>query len=437
MAECGGWVRATASGRHCGLWLVGTGAAAIAAVIIAGLLKAPCVGVWTEQAQGRWLCYNDITSLYINRGMTFPAAPYHSYAFEYPALTAMFAYAAAALAAGYGHLAIGAHLTAASTAAAYYVVSMTGLAACALAVVYCVDQLAAPRRRAAIVMLAIPSLALAAFINWDLLAVALATAAMLAWQRHNPAMAGLLIGLGAAAKLYPVLLLFPILLICIRTRELRTWATVTLSAVTAWVAVNAPFVLAPGYRRGWTLFYTFSASRHADRGTLWFILENLGLRWAGKLSAQNVGYALLFAACLAMIAVLAIRAARPPELADLALLTIAAFLLTGKAWSPQYVLWLLPLVVLSVRSRPAIIAWAAAELAYFVAINWFALQPFPAPLRISTGTFTLICIVRWLALAMVCGVGLRRILRGETVTDARRLPGRWAIRSLAQAWRAG
>jgi uncharacterized membrane protein len=53
-----------------------------------------------------------------------------------------------------------------------------------------------------------------------------------------------------------------------------------------------------------------------------------------------------------------------------AFLVVAAFLMTNKVYSPQYMLWLLPLLVLA---RPRWRDWlifSAGELIYFVAIWW-------------------------------------------------------------------
>jgi uncharacterized membrane protein len=387
------------------IWLWVSLAAGAVVLIVAGLIKMPCAATGVAmQTRNSWLCYSDVNALYQGRPMVFPATPYHSYMFEYPALTAIFAYAAAAGTAAASHLLLGvAHLTMASTVTTYDVITMTGLGACGLAAVYCLYRLAEPRRRPVILMLAMPVFALAAYVNWDLPAVALTAAAMLAWQRRNPALAGAFIGLGAAAKFYPALLLFPLLLICIRARQIRAFGKLAACAVAVWALVNIPFVLAPGYRRGWALFYAFSADRLADRGTMWFILAHLGQHWAAGLRTVNLGYAGCFAGCLVAIAALALRARQTPELADLMLLTISAFLLTGKAWSPQFVLWLIPLAALCVRRTALLVAWATVELAYFVAINWYAVEPLPTPVPISTGVFVTVSILRWIALAAVCG----------------------------------
>ena len=63
-------------------------------------------------------------------------------------------------------------------------------------------------------------------------------------------------------------------------------------------------------------------------------------------------------------------APRRPRIGAVFFLVMAAFLLTNKVYSPQYMLWLLPFVVLA---RPVWRDWlifTAGELIYFVAIWW-------------------------------------------------------------------
>ena len=70
------------------------------------------------------------------------------------------------------------------------------------------------------------------------------------------------------------------------------------------------------------------------------------------------------------IAALILVAPRRPRIGQVMFLVIVAFLLTNKVYSPQYVLWLLPFVVLA---RPVWRDWlilTAGELAYFGAIWW-------------------------------------------------------------------
>src|SRR4051812_38554411 len=61
-----------------------------------------------------------------------------------------------------------------------------------------------------------PALLLTGLVNWDLVAVVFVAGALWAWRREKPLLTGVLIGLGTAAKLYPLFLLGGILVICLR-----------------------------------------------------------------------------------------------------------------------------------------------------------------------------------------------------------------------------
>src|SRR5207237_9215966 len=64
-----------------------------------------------------------------------------------------------------------------------------------------------------------PTLLIYGFVNWDLIAVALATGATLLFLRRRDGWAGALLGLGTAAKLFPVLFLVPFAADRLRRRE--------------------------------------------------------------------------------------------------------------------------------------------------------------------------------------------------------------------------
>ena len=95
-----------------------------------------------------------------------------------------------------------------------------------------------------------PAFALTATINWDLLAVALtAVGACCCGPAAGRLAAGVLIGLATAAKLYPVLLLRPLLLLCLRAGQAAGLLADRLgAAAVAWLVVNLP-VMAAGLAR--------------------------------------------------------------------------------------------------------------------------------------------------------------------------------------------
>ena len=69
--------------------------------------------------------------------------------------------------------------------------------------------------------------------------------------------------------------------------------------------------------------------------------------------------------------VLGLRAPATPRLAQLGFLVVAGFLLVNKVYSPQYVLWLLPLAVLARPRWRDQLVWQAGEVAYFARVWWY------------------------------------------------------------------
>src|SRR5258708_38124409 len=104
----------------------------------------------------------------------------------------------------------------------FFSIAACGLALAWLTTVWATARLAGSRRIwDAAMVAASPILIFQVFTNFDALATAFATGALLAWARRKPWLAGALIGLGVAAKLYPLLLFIPMVLLGLRTGRLR------------------------------------------------------------------------------------------------------------------------------------------------------------------------------------------------------------------------
>ncbi|MFK0171182.1 glycosyltransferase family 87 protein [Streptomyces sp. NPDC090306] len=328
--------------------------------------KAPCFdGGWFFGASSQYThaCYSDIPHLYQGRGFADGLVPYFDKLngdmdyLEYPVLTGLFMEVAAWLTPGTGSIQ--------GQEQWYWVVNAGMLMVCAAVIAVCVTRNHARRPWDGLLVALAPAFALTATINWDLLAVALTAAAMLMWSRGRALAFGILLGLATAAKLYPFLLLGPLLVLCWRAGKWRQFGTALLGAVIAWLVVNLPVMYFAF--DGWSKFYTFSQERGVDFGSFWLVLAQNS---SDPLSTSTVNTlaALLMVLCCGGIAALALTAQRRPRFAQLAFLIVAAFILTNKVYSPQYVLWLVPLAVLARPKWRDFLIWQACEVAYFLGI---------------------------------------------------------------------
>lgn len=383
--------------------------------------KAPCHEVgWPQDRQTTYdhLCYSDVPYLYRERGFADGNVAYVDQgnypALEYPVLTGLVMQVTATVARAFG----GDGPVADSVL--FFDLTVVVLFLFALVTVALLSRVHPWRPYDAMLVAAAPVLALAGTINWDLLAVALTTAALLAWSRRRPVWTGVLLGLGVAAKFYPLLLFGPLLLVSFRSRRLRAWCIAVATAAAAWLAVNLPvLLLAPG---SWSTFWTFNRDRSADFGSIWYVLGLAG-HPVERVNVWSVG---LFALACAGIAALALRAPQPPRLGQLAFLTVAAFLLVNKVYSPQYVLWLLPLVALARPRWRDWAVWQGAEVLYWLSI-WLHLGQhlFPPVADAPDRMYWLAVVVRMAATAYLCAVVVRDIVvpaedvvrRGDAVDD--------------------
>ncbi|MHC6591762.1 glycosyltransferase family 87 protein [Arthrobacter sp. C152] len=333
------------------------------AALVGILLKGYCrANGWETPTQFYATCYSDFPELFRNRGMAegiFPILGSGSQ-FEYPVIIAVVAGVTSWLVPGGNTDA---------RALAYFDVNVLLLAVVAMATVLAVARM--PGRRpwdAAMVAMA-PGLVLAGTINWDLWAACLLAWGLYFFARDRPLAAGVLIGLGTATKLYPLLVLGAILLLAIRTGRWRPLLMTGGAAAGTWLVVNLPFAAANP--AGWAYFFQYSADRGAGYSSAWFAYDLVAgrLGWP-RLGAESVSTlsAVCFAvACLAIAAV-ALTAPRRPRLAQLAFLIVAAFILASKVYSPQYVVWLVPLLALARPRWRDFLVWQGIEGLHWAAI---------------------------------------------------------------------
>ncbi|MFF4588464.1 glycosyltransferase family 87 protein [Streptomyces sp. NPDC001388] len=375
--------------------------------------KAPCYnGGWFFGASTQYThaCYSDIPHLYQGRGFADGLVPYFDKLsgdmdyLEYPVLTGVFMEVAAWLTPGSGSIQ--------HQEQWYWMVNAGMLMACAAVIAVCVSRTHARRPWDGLLVALAPAFALTATINWDLLAVALTAVAMMMWARGRSLAFGVLLGLATAAKLYPVFLLGPLLLLCWRAGKWRDYGKALGGAAVAWLVVNLPVMLFAF--EGWSKFYRFSQERGVDFGSFWLILAQNS---SDPLTTDSVNTlaTLLVVVCFAGIAWLTLTAPRRPRFAQLAFLVVAAFIVTNKVYSPQYVLWLVPLAVLARPKWRDFLIWQACEVAYFLGI-WMYLAyttSGDAHKGLPTDGYHWVIGVHLLGTLYLCAVVVRDILMPE------------------------
>ena len=341
-------------------------AATVATLTVGAVIKQPCAsGDWSDGRQYRRLCYSDIVPLYGTEYLTGGRLPYldrcpasaGEQCDEYPVLTMYL-------------MRVTAWLDFTHRYAGFFYANAALLGLFALITSWALYRMAGER---ALYFALAPTLLIYAFVNWDLLAVALATVGTLLYLRGHDRWSGVAIGLGAAAKLYPALLLIPFALGRLREGRRRDAARLLVSSAAAFAVVNLPFVAAAF--RPWSTFFRFNTHRPLDWDSLWFVAcqrlqGGVACSWSPHLID---GLSILAFAAVATGLYLARRAVAP----DFPRWTfgfplLVVFLLTNKVYSPQYGLWLLPWFALTLPNPWFFGLFEAADIAVFVTrFTWF------------------------------------------------------------------
>jgi uncharacterized membrane protein len=397
------------------------------------------VGNWQNQRAYYELCYSDTVPLYTAELLNLGKFPYKSSwvetdsdgkprkqydgniavrYMEYPVLTGIYQYLSMALAKTYTALTKLVSVPIVAEVVMFFNIAAFGLALAWLVTVWASSRLAGSRRvwDAALVA-GSPILIFQVFTNFDALATAFATGALLAWARRKPWLAGALIGLGVAAKLYPLLLLVPMVMLGVRTGRLREVGKTAMATVLTWLVVNLPIMLL--YPRGWSEFFRLNTRRGDDMDSLYNVVKSF-TGWGGF--DQNLGFwqpptvlnlvtAALFVSCCIAITYVVLTAKQRPRLVQVAFLVVAAFLLTNKVWSPQFSLWLVPLAVLALPHRRILLAWMTIDALVWVPRMMFLYGEQNRGL--PEQWFTATVLLRDIAVIALCALVIRQIYRPE------------------------
>jgi uncharacterized membrane protein len=396
------------------------------------------VANWQNQRAYYELCYSDTVPLYTAELLNLGKFPYKSSwietdshgkpqkqfdgnpavrYMEYPVITGTYQYLSMTLAKTYSAASKLLGIPTIAEVVMFFNISALGLALAWFATIWATSKLAGRRIWDAALVAGSPIVIFQIFTNFDALATAFATGAVLAWARRKPVLAGGLIGLGVAAKLYPILLLIPLALLGLRTGRLREVGKTAVAAVAAWVIVNLPVMAL--FPRGWSEFFRLNARRGDDMDSLYNVVKSFtdwsgfdkGLGFWQPPTILNAVVLVLFVLCCAGVGYVVLTAPRRPRLAQVAFLIVALFLLTNKVWSPQFSLWLVPLAVLALPHRRILLAWMTIDALVWVPRMLFLYGEQNRGL--PEQWFTTAVLLRDIAVIALCALVVRQIYRPE------------------------
>ncbi len=386
-------------------------ALAVLAVAIAAGLATFLVPPWST---------NSVTDIGTREGqaraLTGGGLPYRDLAFEYPPLAAPLIAAPALAGASPEQYEI-----------AFGVMTVVlGLIAAALAAALAAQTKGSPL--AAALALAAGPLLLGPITRtqFDIAAVAALLAALLLAVRRHPAAAGAALGVGVAIKAFPVVAA-PILLAWLAARLGRSAALRGLLGlgVTVGLALALALALSPsGFKQALEYQLDRPAQIESAQASVLLALGAIEERApvledsrasvaviADESGAVGLVFLVALVALVALLALGVARAAKGPHGADGAdralilgtLTMVAGFALLGRVISPQYAIWVLPLLALALAWR----YWALAAAATAACVLTFVEFPSRYPALTEADPHAIVLVgLRNFALAVAVALGL-------------------------------
>ncbi|MEY4468819.1 MAG: hypothetical protein RLZZ87_143 [Actinomycetota bacterium] len=323
--------------------------------ILASLLSfakfSPCQGsVWAGPGQYIHACYSDLPALFSERAFGKGEWAYNGgdQAVEYPVLQGLVMWATAKVSPDGP-------------------VSYFNFSSILIALLFIASAVLILRMKPdnALVYTLAPTGILALFINWDLWAIVTTLLAIYWFDRKQELASAAILGVSIATKFFPIALLLPILIIFLRRQEIKRGIQYLSISLGTFIAINIPFALTTP--EGWWRFYDLNLHREADWGSIWYALSVFGL------NLTNINYLSLLTLLMGVlgVSIFLLQTRETLTLAESSIFIFIVLITVGKVYSPQYVLWLLPLVILAMRDKRDLSwfwFWQSAEILYHLAI---------------------------------------------------------------------
>ena len=352
---------------------------------------------WATPAQYIHACYSDIPALYGERDLDKDQWSYSSTtdAVEYPVLTGTVMWIfALATPAGENEI------------RNYYRINIAFLAALFILIAVIVYRI---RPEFAYLTTLAPAAIGSLYINWDLWAIISMMLSIYWFDRKKYKHSAIAIGVSISTKFLPVFLLLPIVLILWRRNEVKELIRYIVIAVLTFAAINLPVLLTTP--EGWIRFYELNFDRGQDWGSLWYALTSLGV----NLGNTNFFAILALFVSVLFVSLLIFSTKNVLTLADVSFIVLALVMIASKVYSPQYILWLVPLAVIAMSTRKDLHAfwiWQIAEVIYHVAIWQHLATVTGAKFGLPLGGYALITLIRILACLYFVGVLVKKQAKG-------------------------
>lgn len=249
-----------------------------------------------------------------------------------------------------------------------------------------------------------PTGIVALFINWDLWAIVTMLLSIYWFDRKRETLSAVTLAISIATKFFPIVLLLPIAIIFLRRQDIRGAIRYIVLTLSVFVAINIPFALTTP--QGWWRFYELNLERKADWGSLWYALSVLGL----DLAAINYLSILTLLIVITAVSIFLLQVERTLSLSESALYMFIGVMAVSKVYSPQFVLWLAPLVILALRDKrdlPWFWGWQIAEIGYHIAIWQHLALLTGATYGLSVKAYAVFILIR-IAASIALGIALAR-----------------------------
>ena len=371
---------------------------ALVATLLGAFKFSSCEqSLWATPDQYVHACYSDIASLYGDRDLDKDQWSYSSTtnAVEYPVLTGtVMWFFARALPSGENEI------------LNYYRLNIIFLAALFIFIAYIVYRI---RPEVAYLAAIAPAAIASLYINWDLWAIASMMLAIYWFDRKRFDYSALAIGISISTKFLPIFLLLPIVLIFWRRNEIKTLIRYLAITVSTFAVINIPVLLTTP--EGWLRFYQLNFDRGQDWGSAWYALSSLGV----PLGSTNFFAILALFVAVLVISLFIFSTKETVNLADVSFIVLTLVMIASKVYSPQYVLWLVPLAVIAMTTRKdfhAFWIWQIAEVIYHVAIWQHLATVTGAKFGLPLTGYALISLLRIAACLYFVAVLIKKAARG-------------------------